>query len=85
VLFASVALAYQNRALGVIMTGMGKDGATQLGAMYREGALTLGQDEKTAVVYGMPRVAFEMGHVMEQVGLQNMGKRISQVAKASHL
>jgi two-component system chemotaxis response regulator CheB len=85
VLFASVALAYQNHALGVIMTGMGKDGATQLGAMYREGALTLGQDEKTAIVYGMPRVAFEMGHVMEQVSLQNMGKRISQVAKASHL
>jgi two-component system chemotaxis response regulator CheB len=50
VLFASVALAYQNRALGVIMTGMGRDGAAQLGTIYREGGMTLGQVEKSAVV-----------------------------------
>ncbi|MDR2865418.1 MAG: chemotaxis response regulator protein-glutamate methylesterase [Spirochaetaceae bacterium] len=85
VLFASVAMAYRNHALGVIMTGMGRDGAAQLGSIYREGGLTLGQDESSAIVYGMPRVAFEMGHVMEQVSLTNMGHRISQVAKASHL
>jgi len=81
VLFASVAMAYQNRALGVIMTGMGRDGAQQLGTIYKEGGMTLGQDEKSAVVYGMPRVAYELGHVMEQVSLQNMGKRICEVAK----
>jgi two-component system chemotaxis response regulator CheB len=80
-----VAIAYHNHALGVIMTGMGRDGAAQLGAIYREGGLTLGQDEKSAIVYGMPRVAFEMGHVMEQVPLEKMGQRISQVAKMSHL
>jgi two-component system chemotaxis response regulator CheB len=83
VLFASVAMAYQNHALGVIMTGMGRDGATQLGTIYKEGGLTLGQDEKTAVVYGMPRVAYEMGHVMEQVSLENMARRICDVTKAS--
>ena len=83
VLFASVALNYQNRALGVIMTGMGKDGAAQLGTIYREGGLTLGQDEKSSVVYGMPRVAHEMGHVMEQVPLNKMARRICEVAKAS--
>jgi two-component system chemotaxis response regulator CheB len=83
VLFASVAMAYQNRALGVIMTGMGRDGAQQLGTIYKEGGLTLGQDEKSAVVYGMPRVAYELGHVMEQVPLQKMGKRICEVAKTS--
>jgi two-component system, chemotaxis family, protein-glutamate methylesterase/glutaminase len=83
VLFASVAMAYQNRALGVIMTGMGRDGATQLGTIYREGGMTLGQDEKTAVVYGMPRVAYELGHVMEQVSLENMARRICDVAKAN--
>jgi len=82
VLFASVAMAYQNRALGVIMTGMGRDGATQLGTIYKEGGMTLGQDEKSAVVYGMPRVAFELGHVMEQVSLDNMARRICDVAKA---
>jgi two-component system chemotaxis response regulator CheB len=81
VLFASVAKAYGNHALGVIMTGMGRDGAEQLGAIYQEGGLTLGQDEKSAVVYGMPRVAYEMGHVQEQVSLQNMAGRICALAK----
>jgi len=83
VLFNSVALAYQNRALGVIMTGMGRDGATQLGNIFKEGGLTLGQDEKSAVVYGMPKVAYELGHVMEQVSLDKMAKRICELAKAS--
>ena len=81
VLFASVAMHYQNHALGVIMTGMGRDGAQQLGNIYKEGGMTLGQDEQSAVVYGMPRVAYEMGHVMEQVSLQKMGRRICDVAK----
>ncbi|GHV85429.1 chemotaxis response regulator protein-glutamate methylesterase [Spirochaetia bacterium] len=81
VLFASVAMAYTNHVLGVIMTGMGRDGAQQLGTVYKEGGITLGQDEKTAIVYGMPRVAWELGHVMEQVPLDKMGKRICEVAK----
>ena len=81
VLFASVALAYQNHALGVIMTGMGRDGAAQLGTIYKEGGMTLGQDEKSAVVYGMPRVAYELGHVMEQVSLENMARRICDISK----
>jgi two-component system chemotaxis response regulator CheB len=85
VLFASVAVVYTNHALGVIMTGMGKDGAHQLGNIYREGGLTIGQDENSAIVYGMPRVAYELGHVMEQVSLENMGKRISAIAKTSRL
>ena len=83
VLFASVAMNYTNNALGVIMTGMGRDGAQHLGTIYREGGMTLGQDEKTACVYGMPRVAFELGHVMEQVPLDNMARRICDVAKAN--
>jgi two-component system chemotaxis response regulator CheB len=82
VLFASVAMSYQNHALGVIMTGMGRDGAQHLGTIYKEGGMTLGQDEKSAVVYGMPRVAYELGHVMEQVSLENMARRICDVAKA---
>jgi len=81
VLFASVAMNYQNHALGVIMTGMGRDGAQHLGTIYKEGGMTLGQDEKSAIVYGMPRVAYEMGHVMEQVSLENMARRICDVAK----
>ena len=81
VLFASVAMVYQNHALGVIMTGMGRDGAQQLGTIYREGGMTVGQDEASAVVYGMPRVAYELGHVMEQVSLQKMARRICDIAK----
>ena len=81
VLFASVAMAYQNHALGVIMTGMGRDGAQHLGTIYKEGGMTLGQNEASSVVYGMPRVAYELGHVMEQVALENMARRICDVAK----
>jgi two-component system chemotaxis response regulator CheB len=81
VLFASVALIYTNHALGVIMTGMGRDGAAQLGTIYKEGGMTLGQDEGSSVVYGMPRVAFELGHVQEQVPLEKMARRICDVVK----
>jgi two-component system chemotaxis response regulator CheB len=80
VLFASVARVYRNHAVGVIMTGMGRDGAAELGAIYREGGVTLGQDEESAVVYGMPRAAWEMGHVMEQVSLTDMARRICAIA-----
>jgi two-component system chemotaxis response regulator CheB len=81
VLFASAAMSYSNHVLGVIMTGMGRDGAQHLGTIYKEGGMTLGQDEASAVVYGMPRVAYELGHVMEQVSLENMARRICDVAK----
>lgn len=80
VLFRSVAREYGNRALAVIMTGMGKDGAKELGTVYHEGGITLGQDEASSVVYGMPKVAFEMGNVMEQVPLEKMAERISAIA-----
>ncbi|MDR0642115.1 MAG: chemotaxis response regulator protein-glutamate methylesterase [Treponema sp.] len=83
VLFASVALTFKNHALGVIMTGMGRDGAAQLGTIYKEGGLTLGQDEASAVVYGMPRVAYELGHVQEQVSLNQMARRICDIAKTN--
>jgi len=81
VLFASVAMNYTNNALGVIMTGMGSDGAKHLGTIYKEGGITIGQDEHSSVVYGMPRVAYELGHVTEQVSLENMARRICDVAK----
>lgn len=80
VLFESVAEQYQNRALGVIMTGMGNDGAAQLAEMRRQGAHTLGQDEQSCIVYGMPKVAFELGAVQKQVSLQDMAHEISKLA-----
>ena len=75
-LFHSVARSYGRRALGVILTGMGKDGAEGLLAMRKAGAATLGQDEKSCVVYGMPRVAAEAGAVEHVLGLEHMPKGI---------
>jgi two-component system, chemotaxis family, protein-glutamate methylesterase/glutaminase len=81
VLFESVAKAYGNRAMGVIMTGMGRDGAQELGSIFREGGITLGQDEASCIVYGMPKVAFELGHLTRQVSLAEMAQTISALAK----
>ncbi len=83
VLFESVAKIYQNRALGVIMTGMGRDGAAQLAEMRKQGAWTLGQDEKSCIVYGMPKVAYEMGGVQKQVSLDDMAAEIVRVVENS--
>ncbi len=81
ILFASAAKDFGNRVLGVIMTGMGRDGARELGSIFREGGITLGQDEASSIVYGMPKVAFELGHVTEQVPLEGMADRISELAR----
>lgn len=81
VLFASVLKEFQNRALGIIMTGMGKDGAAKITELYREGSRTIGQDEGSSIVYGMPRVAWEMGGVMEQVSLPNMAEAINRYGR----
>ena len=63
VLFHSVARVAGAHAVGVILTGMGQDGAAGLAAMRKAGAMTIGQNEATCVVYGMPKVAFQMGAV----------------------
>jgi two-component system chemotaxis response regulator CheB len=82
VLFESVAKAAGARGLGVILTGMGKDGARGLLAMRQSGAKTLGQDEASSVVYGMPRVAFEMKAVMKQVPLGGMAHEVLELCNA---
>ena len=81
VLFESVAKIYQNNALGVIMTGMGRDGAAELAEMRKQGAYTLGQDQASSIVYGMPKVAFELGGVQKQVPLMQMADEISKLAR----
>lgn len=75
VLFQSVAQVAGNRALGIILTGMGGDGAKGLLAMKRAGARTIGQDESTCVVYGMPKVAYELGAVDYQEKLSDIPRR----------
>lgn len=77
VLFESVAAACGASAVGVILTGMGEDGARGLLSMRKRGARTIGQDEATSVVYGMPKVAREMGAVEKQLPLENIPQAIS--------
>jgi two-component system, chemotaxis family, protein-glutamate methylesterase/glutaminase len=60
-LMKSVAELYGNRAIGVIMTGMGSDGAAGIAAIFHQGGLTIGQNEATCTVYGIPRACAEMG------------------------
>ena len=79
VLFESIAKVYTNKALGIIMTGMGRDGAAQLAEMYKQGAATIGQDEESSVVYGMPRVAYEMGAVQQQLPLHKIAETINEI------
>ncbi|MBB3109817.1 two-component system chemotaxis response regulator CheB [Paenibacillus phyllosphaerae] len=70
VLFESAAKTAGNDCVGVIMTGMGYDGAKGLLNMRRKGARTIGQNEQSSVVYGMPKVAFELGAVEKQASLE---------------
>ena len=72
VLFSSVAKAAGKDAIGVILTGMGRDGASGLGEMKKNGAYTIGQDKESCVVYGMPCVAFEEGAVSKQAPLSEI-------------
>lgn len=70
------ALPIADRVLAVLLTGMGRDGAEGMLALRRGGAATIGQDESTSVVYGMPRAAFELGAVQTQLGLDKIGPEI---------
>jgi two-component system chemotaxis response regulator CheB len=76
VLFRSIAAAAGAEALGVILTGMGKDGAAGMLAMRQAGAMTIGQNEESALIYGMPREAFERGAVERQLPLDAIGGAI---------
>lgn len=75
-LFDSVAKKAGNEAIGIILTGMGYDGAKGLLAMKRKGARTIGQDERSCVVYGMPKAAYDIGAVEVQVPLLGVPKAL---------
>lgn len=81
VMFHSVAAVVGRQAVGVIMTGMGSDGAEGLLEMRRRGAQTLAQDEASCVVFGMPAVAIERGAVDEVVPLKRIADAILQRAR----
>lgn len=79
VLFRSVAKTAGKNSLGIILTGMGGDGAQGLLEMRQAGAKTIGQDEGTCVVYGMPKVAYEIGAVEYQEKLSDIPGRTYQI------
>lgn len=72
VLFESVAKQAGSNSIGIILTGMGYDGAKGLLSMRRKGARTIGQDEQSSVVYGMPKAAYEIGAVERQAALESI-------------
>ncbi len=76
VLFNSVAEQLGANAVGVMLTGMGKDGAVAMGNMRRAGAWNIAQDEKTCVVFGMPREAIQVGAVDEVLALPKIAARV---------
>ncbi|MDT3707324.1 MAG: chemotaxis response regulator protein-glutamate methylesterase [Thiobacillus sp.] len=77
VLFESVAKVVGPKAVGAILTGMGRDGASGLRLMREAGCYTVGQSQSSALVYGMPRVAFEEGAVVEQAPLEVIAGRLA--------
>lgn len=78
VLFRSVARTAGSNALGIIMTGMGDDGARGLRQMHDAGAITLAQDEASCVVYGMPKEAVKLGGVDRSVALEALAMEVGR-------
>ena len=79
VLYNSVAEQYGNAALAIIMTGMGRDGSREIGGVFKEGSVTLAQDEESSVVFGMPRVAIEHEYITQVVSLNDMAAAINRL------
>jgi two-component system chemotaxis response regulator CheB len=86
VLFESVSAAYRQRAIGVILTGMGADGANGLLAMHRAGAYTIAQDEASSVVFGMPKEAINLGAARRVMPLKEIPQVLIHLAsmKGNH-
>lgn len=83
VLFHSVAALNARNSIGVILTGMGADGAKGLLAMRQGGSLTIGQNEESSVVYGMPKVAYDLGAVEHQAPLDKIPQLLCSLTNLS--
>lgn len=81
VLFHSVSQEFGKDSIGVIMTGMGSDGASGLGSIKQAGGRTIAQDEGTCVVFGMPKAAIDMGNVDEVLPLEAIPMRLTALLK----
>ncbi len=85
VLFDSAANTAGRRVIGAILTGMGRDGARGMAALYYRGAYTLCQDEASCIVFGMPRAAMALGAITEVASPERMGRRIKELLKSNPL
>lgn len=83
VLFESAVEVFGRRALGVLLTGMGKDGAEGLKGLARAGAYTIGQNESSCVVYGMPKAAAQLGAVRCELSDTEIGPQILRLLKGT--
>jgi two-component system chemotaxis response regulator CheB len=81
VLFHSVAQEFGDHAIGLLMTGMGDDGAEGLGAVQKAGGITIAQSEPSCVVYGMPKAAVERGYATRIVALESMGTTLESLCR----
>jgi two-component system chemotaxis response regulator CheB len=81
VTFKSAAQVHGSRVVGVVLTGMGKDGALGLAAIKAAGGRTIAQDQATSTVYGMPRAAVELGVVDEVAPLEGIGRLINDMVR----
>lgn len=75
--------AYRSRTIGVLLTGMGRDGAAGMAAIYREGGHTIAQNGETCVVYGMPKAAVEAGVVLETLNPESIAGRLQMLLRDS--
>ncbi|TAN55640.1 MAG: chemotaxis protein CheB, partial [Magnetospirillum sp.] len=82
VLFSSLARALGNKAVGVVLTGMGADGSEGLNDMYKAGGYTIAEDSSTCVVFGMPSAAAKIGAVREMLPLPAISGRLRDLAGA---
>jgi two-component system chemotaxis response regulator CheB len=81
VLFESVARNFGRKAIGIMLTGMGQDGAQGLKAMYQAGAYTIAQDEASSAIFGMPKAAIELNAVKEVLGLNQIAHRLRSLTE----
>jgi len=80
VMFSSIASAAKSKSIGVILTGLGRDGAQGLLAMRKAGAKTLGQNEQSCIVYGMPKVAKQIGAVQQEYHISKIGRALIETS-----
>jgi two-component system chemotaxis response regulator CheB len=85
VLFQSVAENVGKNAIGIILTGMGKDGAAGLKLMRDNGAFTIAQDERTSIVFGMPKVAIEIGAACTVLPIEKIADEVRKQVKFAHV